>query len=124
MTCREKLEKEFPQCVIPACLGGCVGCPQSYEYMDDPPWCYSNDETCTKCWDREIPGSERPHNTRYDDMANDFKDTFDSLVRVGFTDEHAVSFINSLIIGNGYSPYEKALRCNGKAIKRPKSKKE
>ena len=54
MTCREKLAMEHPEEVIEICGGGCVGCPDRYGYADEPDWCKPGDETCTKCWDREV----------------------------------------------------------------------
>lgn len=63
MTCREKLMMEHPQIVDEDLIGGCLGCPSSYGYMGDPNHCNHGDEviydgvSCTKCWDREIPGT-------------------------------------------------------------------
>lgn len=60
MTCRERLEIEHPDKIRAGSLGGCVGCPSEYGYTVSH---ISNcnrgkvsDETCRKCWDREIPG--------------------------------------------------------------------
>lgn len=60
MTCRERLEIEHPDKINAGSLGGCVGCPSEYGYTVSH---ISNcnrgkvsDETCRKCWDREIPG--------------------------------------------------------------------
>lgn len=64
MTCRDKLQKAYPDMVDKDFIGGCSGCPSHYEYMDDPDYCdHSNaviDDgiSCTKCWDREIPETE------------------------------------------------------------------
>ena len=62
MTYREKLQKEHPECVDECYYGGCSGCPNGYGY--GPESClgkaclgYSK-ETCTKCWDTVIPGTE------------------------------------------------------------------
>lgn len=59
MTCRERLEIEHPDKINAGSLGGCVGCPSEYGYTVSH---ISNcnrgkvsDETCRKCWDREIP---------------------------------------------------------------------
>lgn len=61
MTCREKLMKEHPDQVGEIFWGGCAGCPSEYKYLDDPEYCQldvpPNDEECTKCWDRKIPGT-------------------------------------------------------------------
>lgn len=61
MTCREKLAIEHPDKINPTCDGGCRGCPSQYGYMDRDAFVCSgipNDKQCTKCWDREIPGTE------------------------------------------------------------------
>ena len=57
MTCREKLALEYPDCIRPDLDGGCEGCPEHYEYLLNPKYCFGsgNDSRCTKCWDREIP---------------------------------------------------------------------
>lgn len=62
MTFREKLALEHPTEINKCAMGGCTGCPSSYGYTppDDRP-CYPkqpNDELCSECWDREIPGTE------------------------------------------------------------------
>ena len=59
MTCREKLKMEYPEGVDSGCVGGCSGCPSAYGYAKDPKWCKMNNETCTKCWDREVETDER-----------------------------------------------------------------
>jgi len=60
MTCREKLKKEHPSLVANHFYGGCNGCPDDYGYMDVPHFCDCDPvgEKCTKCWNREIPGTE------------------------------------------------------------------
>ena len=62
MTCREKLKIEHPDRINMECLGGCVGCPSSYEYLDNPDYCEDCNipvkERCAMCWDREIPETE------------------------------------------------------------------
>ena len=55
MTCREKLAIERPEKVRIECRGGCRGCPSDYGYMADPIYCGRTVETCTRCWDRDIP---------------------------------------------------------------------
>ena len=58
MTCREMLMQERPELVRPDRAGGCAGCPSDYGYLYDPDddKCGGN-INCTKCWDREIPGT-------------------------------------------------------------------
>lgn len=59
MTCREKLELEYPSRVNRQFDGGCFGCPSDYGYIDDPTHCSRpSNKICTKCWDREIPDTE------------------------------------------------------------------
>lgn len=61
MTCREKLEREHPEKISSDYYGGCLGCPSDYHYLLDPDSCDghgNSDDVCTKCWDREIPGTE------------------------------------------------------------------
>lgn len=58
MKCREKLAIEHPKCIDPSKLGGCLSCPDSFDYMDKPDWCDESAANCTKCWDREIPGTK------------------------------------------------------------------
>ena len=55
MTCREKLSIDKPWKIRPRCLGGCVGCPSDYGYLDDP----EDHIDCEKCWDRDIPGTNK-----------------------------------------------------------------
>ena len=57
MTCREMLKIEHPDCVRSNVIGGCVGCPCDYGYLETPKWC-TGEETekeCRDCWNREIP---------------------------------------------------------------------
>ena len=54
MTCRERLAIDRPECVNDhRYSGGCLGCPSTYNYMDNPDGC--GYITCSECWDREIP---------------------------------------------------------------------
>lgn len=64
MTCRERLKMEHPECVVNECdppndasyldyVGGCLGCPADYGYLESPEWCSLFD--CERCWGREIP---------------------------------------------------------------------
>jgi hypothetical protein len=60
MTCREKLKREHPNEINERYSGGCTKCPADYCYLDDPSYCDHGvtNAICTKCWDREIPGTE------------------------------------------------------------------
>jgi hypothetical protein len=57
MTCREKLQKDYPDKVGGDYIAGCCCCPDDYGYLDSPDFCTrkGDEVTCTKCWDREIP---------------------------------------------------------------------
>lgn len=57
MTCREKLKMQFPNKVDSDHVGGCKGCPHLYGYAAMPDWCHLDNETCTRCWDREAEKS-------------------------------------------------------------------
>ena len=61
VTCREKIALERPDCIDSECLGGVESCPNNYGYMEKPQYCDlgSTPELCAKCWDREIPGTEK-----------------------------------------------------------------
>lgn len=74
MTCKEKAAIERPDDVNIKYIGGVRGCPNEYGYMDAPLYCCSpygenipdtmtRQEACTRCWNREIPGTESatPH---------------------------------------------------------------
>ena len=54
MTCREKLAIEHPKKGGFGYIGGCYGCPTPYGYAKKPEWCEETEESCTKCWDREV----------------------------------------------------------------------
>lgn len=59
MTCREKLAIEHPSCVGSIFVGGCCGCPHSYDYLPKSDYCRMGImDACIKCWDREIPETE------------------------------------------------------------------
>lgn len=72
MTFREKLKLEHPECIDDHQLGGCARCPKDYGYEADydksickiiNPWdLFTANARCTRCWNREIPGTE-PTNT-------------------------------------------------------------
>ena len=59
MTCREKLALEHPERIDSECVGGCMCCPHTYEYLDAPEYCDNgiSRSACVSCWDREIPVS-------------------------------------------------------------------
>ncbi len=58
MTCREKLKIEHPDKVDLTYVAGCDGCPSDYGYLPPPDSCIVG-YNCFKCWDREIPGTEK-----------------------------------------------------------------
>ena len=59
MTCREKLMIQYPEKIDADYLGGCEGCPKTYNYLPDPEYCKKGTPVeCTRCWDREIPETE------------------------------------------------------------------
>ena len=62
MTAKEKLAMEHPEKLDDLEPGGCLGCPEDYEYLPNADFCMSGYdqygdrfERCKKCWDREIP---------------------------------------------------------------------
>lgn len=65
MTCREKLMKDYPDCVDENCIAGCKGCPHDYGYLIKPEHCenHLDPQFCSECWDREIPETQ-PHDER------------------------------------------------------------
>lgn len=69
MTYREKLTIEHPHCVGPENIGGCEGCPSSYDYAPARVDCNCgrDHDECTKCWDQEIP-----------DMSIDLREVLDN----------------------------------------------
>lgn len=56
-TCRERLRREYPERCGPQFVAQCDGCPRQYGYLSVPEYCYCNEDTCTRCWNREIPES-------------------------------------------------------------------
>lgn len=63
MTYKQKLQIEHPEAIDDVCWGGCWSCPSTYGYCDELDGlcdCGNNasDVLCTKCWNREIPGTE------------------------------------------------------------------
>ena len=64
MTCFEKAKIEIPHMVDDDYYGGVCGCPHEYEFLPRPVYC--NDvtkETCSRCWNREIPEEEPTYDT-------------------------------------------------------------
>ena len=64
MTCREKVQCERPEAIDTFAIGGVGGCPTDYSV---PGLCHVDgkmcghlisEETCTKCWDQQIPETE------------------------------------------------------------------
>ena len=59
MTAKEKLAMEHPDDINDGAIGGCNGCPDHYEYLPKPYYCYDRPRPCgsrcTECWGREIP---------------------------------------------------------------------
>lgn len=56
MTYREKLMQEYPNEVDDRYEGGCHGCPSEYGYEEQTHDCPT--DSCTECWDREIPSEQ------------------------------------------------------------------
>lgn len=62
MTCREKLQKDHPENIIPGMMGGCYGCPDQYRYAtwgsglcrEGGKRVAPSNNMCTKCWDRVV----------------------------------------------------------------------
>lgn len=60
MKFREKLAMEHPEHIGNQYLGGCMGCPYYYGYETREQKNKICDTlTCQKCWDREIPDTEK-----------------------------------------------------------------
>ncbi len=55
-TCRERLQREYPEKVNPDYCGGCFSCPHKYGYAKIPPYCDGGKtkELCRLCWDRPV----------------------------------------------------------------------
>lgn len=101
MTCREKLKLEHPENVARRYIGGCGGCPSTYDYLDDPSYCLNNgsadEEVCMRCWDREIPGTEDTveetfkipeiHKELFHKLIDDAMNRNDRSISVRFDDE-------------------------------------
>ena len=68
MTCREKLTIEHPHSVDVGFMGGCANCPSDFFEISIPDYCSCDEETCTKCWDRELSATEQTEPT--EDLVN------------------------------------------------------
>lgn len=55
MTCKEKLKTLYPdyESVLNKLMEEV--CPESFDIANDPDYCLSCDDSCIKCWNREIP---------------------------------------------------------------------
>lgn len=80
MTYREKFKKEHPYRVDRDFIGGCSRCPHKYGYCTvgeslcdgyDP-----EEDKCHKCWDQEIPGTEKKIVKLPPDKKKEFKATY------------------------------------------------
>lgn len=62
MTCRERLKLEHPEKINDGAMGGCLGCPYDYGYLDEPDSFCRNSfaYSCRECWDQEIPEEKIP----------------------------------------------------------------
>lgn len=103
MTCREKLMKEHPSCVSIQYFGGCEGCPNTYGYLPRPDYCeFGKRDTCEKCWNREIPGTEPPkpllHIINVDTIINYRK----KLIAGGFSGKEAFQIINKMLSNHDF----------------------
>lgn len=58
MTFKERLEIEHPECVDDDLHAGCMGCPYGYGYESREQSHANCEDTCRKCWNREIPVDE------------------------------------------------------------------
>ena len=55
MTFKEKLEKEYPECIDSTAIGGCIGCPDDYGYREPIDYQECRYSDCGDCWNCEIP---------------------------------------------------------------------
>ena len=101
MTCREKLKIEHPDHINMGCIGGCVGCPSSYEYLDNPDYCMDVNipmgERCTRCWDREIPETETSVEHEVTDNKSEANKEGELTIEIVYTDGN-----NDLLCGVKY----------------------
>lgn len=85
MTFREKLQIEHPEEIESVYSGGYLGCPSAYGYEIGCPYCrdsITTEDICTKCWDREIPGTEptEPNKPAEPTEPTNSSDTFRSAI--------------------------------------------
>ena len=79
MTARERLMKDWPHNVSPERFkfGGCLGCPSTYNYLADPDFCQDRtlptSEKCNRCWDREIPETNKEENSMNTMTPNEYQ---------------------------------------------------
>ena len=75
MTCREKLAMEHPGHIKSDFKGGCFCCPTYYGYLGPIEECNGGitPDICTRCWDREIPGTEEINKPTSDDIKKALK---------------------------------------------------
>lgn len=45
-----------------------IGCPSNYGYAFDPAWCDFETRDCRRCWNREIPGTEKENEKMSDEL--------------------------------------------------------
>ena len=57
MTCREKLEIEYPENISKQYAGDCKSCPHDYGYVKNN-YCVEIYNSCEKCWNREVEEME------------------------------------------------------------------
>lgn len=105
MTCREKLQLEYPDRIGDQWEGGCCGCPSMRGYLDDPPeeWCKKI--RCAECWDREIPETE---NTKKENktMANSKMTKAELLEEIEIANDHIHQMETQLKNLEKYKQYE------------------
>lgn len=67
MTCREKLEIEYPENINKQYAGGCKSCPRDYGYVKND-YCVEIYNSCEECWAREA--EEREEKEMQNDNVN------------------------------------------------------
>lgn len=66
-TCRKRAAREYPDKIDTDHFGGVRGCPDTYGYLDPPPYCNAEyrvgyELACAVCWSREIPDEKEKEN--------------------------------------------------------------
>jgi hypothetical protein len=89
MTCKEKLKIEHPDRIDSYSYGGCQGCPHDYGYLVKPHYCLVTEDSCSMCWNREIPDTEKTIET----TAKQYWDKYKALRHAGFTEDQAMSIL-------------------------------